>query len=121
MNAIDTTTAVRQPPQAPLVTTDTVMEAIREYAASAIAAHFTTQDIARHMGVSEYPVRAAFTWLTRYRFIEIVPGVRSKRYLGSPTDPNKRRHTDSYTASVYQVRSSGEADFQALMGVFCRG
>lgn len=107
----------------PEVNTDTVMESIRSYAAAAISetAHFTTLDIARYMGVSEYPVRAAFTWLARYRLIESVPGVRSKRYLGQPEDPTKRRHTDSYFASVYRIRETGEVDFNALMGVFCRG
>lgn len=101
------------------VTTDTVLVAIRAYVSAAIADHFTTSDIARHMGVNEYPVRAAFTWLSRYRFIEVVPGVRSKRYLGQPEDPNKRRHTDSYFASVYRIREVGEVDFDVLNRVFC--
>lgn len=109
--------------QSPSVNTETVMAAIRAYAATALSdpPHFTTLDIALYMKASEYPVRAAFTWLARYRFIEVVPGVRSKRYLGQQEDPSKRRHTDSYFASVYRIRESGEVDFNALMGVFCRG
>lgn len=105
------------------VTTESVMVAIRDYVARTSIEHFTTLDISRSMKVSEYPVRAAFTWLTRYRFIETVPGVRSRRYLGPPEDSTKRRHTDSYFASVYQIRSqsTSEVDFVALMGAFCRG
>lgn len=106
-----------------IVTTDTVTAAIREYLAISDANHFTTLDIAMHMRCGEYPVRAAFTWLTRFRVIEIVPGVRSRRYLGQPADPAKRRHSNSYYASVYQLRctSGGEIDFKVLMGAFCRG
>jgi hypothetical protein len=74
------------------------------------------------MGVEEYPVRTAFTWLARNKEIEIVPGVRSKRYLGDPENPNKRRHTDSYSASVYQVKEEAAAvDFSALNRAFGYG
>ncbi len=106
-----------------IVTTDTVTAAIHEYLATSDANHFTTLDIARHMQCGEYPVRAAFTWLARYRVIEIIPGVRSRRYLGQPADTTKRRHSNSYYASVYQLRcaSEGEIDFKVLMGAFCRG
>lgn len=103
-----------------IVTTETVREAIGLYIAER-SNHFTTADIARSMGVEEYQVRAAFTWLARYRVIEIIPGVRSKRYLGNPRDPSKRRHTNSYFASMYRMREVCQVDFQRLMGVFCRG
>lgn len=104
------------------VTTETVMTAIREYLDTTAAEHFTTLDIAKHMQCSEYQVRTAFTWLTRYRNIVVVPGVRSRRYLGQPADPAKRRHAECYYASVYQL-NAGETviDFQTLMGAFCRG
>lgn len=105
------------------ITTESVMDAIRSYVLMSRTDHFTTIDIANHMGSSEHPVRIAFSWLIRYRVIESIPGVRSKRYLGQPENPNKRRHTDSYFASVYQIRddSGGDVDFKTLMGVFCRG
>lgn len=105
-----------------VVTTDTVMTAIRAFIDATGANHFTTLDIANHMQCSEYQVRAAFTWLTRYRSIVVVPGVRSRRYLGQPADPTKRRHADSYYAAVYQLNASETViDFQTLMGAFCRG
>lgn len=102
------------------VTTEAVKGAIERYIA-ARSNRFTTADIARFMGEDEYQVRAAFTWLTRYRVIEIIPGVRSKRYLGEPKDPSKRRRAHSYTASMYHLRDVCEVDFNRLMGVFCRG
>lgn len=108
--------------QSPSVNTETVMEAIRAYAAAVLSdpPHFTTLDIALYMKVSEYPVRAAFTWLARYRFIEVVPGVRSKRYRSINAD--RRLHGNDYPVSIYRIREqSGEVDFNALMGVFCRG
>lgn len=117
MNTVQAQNEARQPD----ITTESVMSAIRAYVLTSSSDHFTTVEIAKHMGSSEYPVRAAFSWLSRYRFIEIVPGVRSKRYLGQPENPNKRRHTDSYFASVYRVRDVSEIDFATLMGAFCRG
>jgi len=105
------------------VTRDRVIEAIRDYLKAASCGHFTTLDIAKHMQCSEYQVRTAFTWLVRYNIIEIVPGVRSKRYLGQAADPTKRRHAHSYYASVYQLKVQAPAvaiDFQTLMGAFCR-
>ena len=101
------------------VTTDCVMDAIRSYVLTSKSDHFTTIDIAKHMGSAEQPVRIAFSWLTRYRVIESIPGVRSKRYLGQPENPNKRRHADSYFASVYQIREpEGAVDFNALNRAF---
>lgn len=102
------------------VTTETVQEAIEQYVKDRAENRFTTADIARAMGVDEYPVRAAVSWLARYGLIEIIPGVRSKRYRSMPTD--RRPHDDDYSVSVYQVKEpAGEANFAALMGVFCRG
>ena len=107
--------------ETPRVTTATVLEAIKAYV-GANSDHFTTQDIARQMGVEEYPVRAAISWLNRNEEIEIVPGVRSKRYLGEPENPDTRRHTTSYSASVYQIRKkAGKADFAALNRLFGYG
>lgn len=102
------------------VTTDTVKEAIERYVEKLGENRFTTADIARHMGVDEYSVRAAVSWLARYKLIEIIPGVRSKRYRSIPTD--RRPHDDDYSVSMYQLKEqSGQANFAALMGVFCRG
>jgi len=96
------------------VTTDRVSAAIKGYVASAKRDHFTTHDIARAMGAEEYHVRIAFSWLTRNRVIETIPGVRSVRYTGT--------HGEKYSANVYQlVAVSAKPDFAALMGVFCRG
>ena len=103
-----------------VVTAETVREAIKRYITER-SNHFTTADIARFMGAEEYQVRTAFTWLTRYGVIEAIPGVRSKRYLGEPRDPSKRRHANSYFASMYRMREVCQVDFQRLMGVFCRG
>lgn len=101
------------------VNRDSVLEAIKAYVDDHSKPFFTTLDIARHMGVDEYPVRAAVSWLARYELIEIVPGVRSKRYLGDPQNPHRRRHTDSYSASVYQIRQEVEkVDFAALNRAF---
>lgn len=102
------------------VTTDTVQKAIEQYVKACAENRFTTADIARFMGVDEYPVRAAVSWLARYGLIEIIPGVRSKRYRSMPTD--RRPHDNDYSVSMYRVKERcGEANFAALMGVFCRG
>ena len=102
------------------VTTETVQKAIEQYVGSHGENRFTTADIARDMGVDEYPVRAAVSWLARYGMIEIIPGVRSKRYLVQPTD--RRLHGEVYSVSMYRVKEPAcEANFAALMGVFCRG
>lgn len=102
------------------VTTDTVQKAIEQYVKDRGDNRFTTADIARFMGVEEYPVRATVSWLARYGLIEIIPGVRSKRYRSIPTD--RRPHDDDYSVSIYRIKEpSCEANFAALMGVFCRG
>lgn len=97
--------------------TDAVQKAIEQYVKDHAAGRFTTADIARFMGVEEYPVRAAFSWLVRYRFIEIIPGVRSKRYLEQPAD--RRLHGNSYSVSMYRIKEqAAEVDFAALNRAF---
>lgn len=98
------------------VKTDAVKVAIEQYVKERCD-RFTTADIARFMGVEEYPVRAAFSWLNRYGFIEIIPGVRSKRYRPQPVD--RRLHGDDYEVSMYQVKEpANEVDFAALNRAF---
>jgi predicted transcriptional regulator of viral defense system len=100
------------------VTTEAVKASIERYVEQH-ADRFTTADIARFMGVEEYSVRAAVSWLARYGMVEIIPGVRSKRYFTAPV--NRRLHSDGYSVSVYRVKSqSAPVDFAALMGAFCR-
>lgn len=98
------------------VKTEAVKAAIERY----VEQHcdrFTTADIARYMGVEEYPVRAAMTWLARYGMIEIIPGVRSKRYFTQPV--NRRQHSDSYSVSMYRVKEqAAPVDFVALNRAF---
>lgn len=102
------------------VTTESVKTAIEKFVSQSGENRFTTADIARFMDVYEYPVRAAVSWLARYGFVEIIPGVRSKRYF-TPT-PNRRLHSDGYSVSMYQIKDPAcEVDFSALMGAFCRG
>lgn len=96
------------------VTTEAVLNAAREFVERAERQHFTTLEIARHMGVEEYPVRAAVSWLNRYRMIEVVPGVRTRRYT--------RANGEAYSATVYQIREPEvEPDFNTLHLVFCCG
>ena len=107
-------------PQPPIVRvkTEAVKAAIEQFAEQH-SDRFTTADIARFMGVDEYPVRAAMTWLSRYGFVEIIPGVRSKRYFTPPA--NRRLHSDGYSVSMYRIKEqAAPVDFSALMGAFCR-
>lgn len=114
MNQQHTSTTERVP--VVRVSTEAVKKSIEQYVTQ-FENRFTTADIARFMGVEEYPVRAAVSWLARYGVIEIIPGLRSKRYLS----PECRRHSDDYSVSVYQVKEPAcEVDFSALMGAFCR-
>ena len=97
--------------------TDAVRKAIERYVEERGENRFTTTDIARFLGVDEYPVRAAVSWLARYGLIEIIPGVRRKRYLEQPAD--RRLHGDSYSVSVYRVKEQAtEVDFAALNRAF---
>lgn len=93
------------------VTQETALQAIRQYIDRAGKEHFTTLEIARLMGADEYHVRIAFSWLTRYKAIERVPGVRSVRYTGTAGE--------KYSAAVYRIRDeSAAADFAALNRAF---
>lgn len=100
--------------------TDAVRKAIERYIEQRGENRFTTADIARFMGVEEYPVRATVSWLARYGLIEIIPGVRSKRYRSIPTD--RRPHDDDYSVSMYRVKErAAEVDFAALNRAFGYG
>lgn len=100
------------------LTTDAVKAAIEQFVAQG-ENRFTTMDIARFMGIDEYPVRAAVSWLARYGMIEIIPGVRSKRYR-SPV-AGRRLHGNHDFVSVYRVKeAAAPVDFSALMSAFCR-
>lgn len=52
------------------ITTDAVLDAIKAYVEHTPS--FTTTNIANALGAEEYPVRAAFSWLCRYRLIEAI-------------------------------------------------
>lgn len=99
---------------------DTVLEAINAFLKNSNSHFFTTHDIAIFMGAEEYPIRSTVSWLIRNRFIEIVPGVRTKRYR--PEASHRRWGEDWYSVSVYQVVEKCEAaDFTTLNRVFCGG
>lgn len=103
--------AIEQTESAVRVTRDSVLEAIKIYVDDQSKQFFTTLEIARQMGVDEYSVRVAFSWLARYEQIEIVPGVRSIRYTGTAHE--------KYSATVYQIREEAtEVDFAALNRAF---
>ncbi|MBU1363947.1 MAG: hypothetical protein KKE51_09020 [Gammaproteobacteria bacterium] len=96
------------------VTTDTALQAIKKHVDSAGKEHFTTVEIARVMGADEYHVRIAFSWLTRFKAIERVPGVRSVRYTET--------QGEKYSASVYRIREeAAPVDFAALNRLFGYG
>jgi hypothetical protein len=100
--------------------TDAVRKAIEQFVKDRSENRFTTADIARFIGVEEYPVRAAVSWLARYGMVETIPGVRSKRYRSMPTD--RRSHDDDYSVSVYQVKEqAAPVDFAALNRAFGYG
>lgn len=93
--------------------TDDVLKAVRAYEGD-----FTTYDIAQVLGVAEYPVRVAMSWLVRRGIVERV-GSAKRPFLQSAG-----WHLQGRTYSVYQYRVRGDdapADvFTALMGTFCR-
>lgn len=94
------------------VTTESVMDGVRRFIGEAQKDFFTTSEIAACMGVDEYPVRAAMTWLARSRMVEAVPGVRSRRYT--------RGSGKEYSATVYRLCDrNGAADMATLLRVFC--
>lgn len=89
------------------VTTEDVLKAVRAYKGD-----FTTFEIAERMGVPEYPVRAAMSWLLKRNLIERAG--EKKRYTATAHVP--------YWATTYQVREHGGApDFSALNRAFGYG
>lgn len=97
------------------VTTETVLDAIRAYEGEIKDAEgvsvFTTTDIAAVMGCDEYPVRAACSWLRRFRLIEAVEGTACMR--------RTRKTGERYTACFYRLKPQARpADFDALYQVF---
>lgn len=93
-------------------TTDEVLKAVRDYQGD-----FTTYDIARALGIEEYPVRAAMSWLVKRQIVERIG--TTERPL--PPVPGKRLHGDTYTVALYRAREeAAPVDFSALMGAFCR-
>lgn len=106
--------------ETPRVTTATVLEAIKAYVESH-SDQFTTQDIARYMAVEEYPVRAAISWLNRNEEIEIVPGVRSKRYLAEREPGYAPAYDQLFGIGLSDQEKAGKADFAALNRLFGYG
>jgi Mn-dependent DtxR family transcriptional regulator len=95
------------------VTTNSVMEGVHKFLGESQNGFFTTSDIASFMGVDEYQVRAAISWLAKSRMVEVVHGVRSRRYT--------RKNGEAYSVAVYQMREhESKPDFAMLNLVFCR-
>ena len=89
------------------ITTDDVQKVVEAH-----SGEFTSFDVADKIGVPEYPVRAAMSWLLKRRVIEKA-GTR-KRYT-------THRH-EAYWVTTYRVREqSAPVDFSGLMGAFCLG
>lgn len=94
------------------VTTEDVLQAVRAYQGD-----FTTYDIARVLGIEEYPVRAAMSWLVKRGIVERIGTI--ERTL-QPVN-GRRLHGDTYTVALYRVKEeAAPVDFSALMGAFCR-
>ena len=73
--------------------------------------NFTTCDVAARVGVSEYRVRAAVSWLLKRGMIK---PAGLKRVVSE-------RSRYGYFVTLYRyVDRREDADFGALMGVFCR-
>jgi hypothetical protein len=93
------------------VTTEDVMLAILELTHEDQDARFTTLDVAQEMGVKEYRVRAAFSWLVRFGKIKIAAGEIVERM--SPTFGEK------YPVTLYRMLpKSAPADFDAIYRAF---
>lgn len=92
------------------VTTEDVLKAVRDY-----EGEFTTYDIAGVLGVEEYPVRAAMSWLVKRGIVEKV-GTKERKL---PPLAGRRLHGDVYSVSLYQVKEVAESvDFAALNRIF---
>ena len=93
------------------VTSDKVLQAVR-----GCEGDFTTLDIAGLLGLEEYPVRAALSWLVRHGIVERV-GTEPRRL---PVRKG-RGQRETYPAALYRVKEEkAPADFGALMAAFCR-
>ena len=91
-------------------TTEDVLKAVRAY-----DGEFTTYNIAGVLGVEEYPVRAAMSWLLKRGIVEKV-GAKERRL---PRVPGKRMHADTYPVALYQIKEqAGDVDFAALNRAF---
>lgn len=89
------------------VTTDDVAKVIES-----VVGEFTTFDIAEQMGVPEYPVRAAMSWLLKRG--DIAKAGQRQRFTA-------RMH-EVYWATTYVRVVRGEpADFATLTRVLCGG
>lgn len=101
------------------VTTEAVLEAIRVFPIES----FTTFEIAEAMGVPEYPVRAAMSWLVN-RQIVVRAGARklmSRRPVCRERNGYAPGKHEPYWATTYIMKEqSAPVDFAALMGAFCR-
>lgn len=87
------------------VTTEDVLKAVRAYPGE----EFSTFDIAEVMGVPEYPVRAAASWLLKRGDIE--KAGEQRRYTASAHE--------AYWATTYRIRERGTvADFSTLNRAF---
>lgn len=94
------------------VTTESVIDAVKQYVEHSGKQQFTTAEIANYLKADEYTVRAAVGWLRHYRMIEAVPGVRSRRYT--------KTGGEAYYAVVYRICERGSApDINMLNAVFC--
>ena len=95
------------------VTTEDVLKAVRAYQGD-----FTTYDIAGVLGVEEYPVRAAMSWLVKRGIAEKVGTL--ERRLSPPA--GRRLHGEVYPVSLYRVKEEAvPVDFAALNRAFGYG
>jgi hypothetical protein len=100
------------------VTTESVLASIRDFPILS----FTTFEIAEAMGVPEYPVRAAMSWLVARKVVvragarKLMVPRRRERNGYAPGKP------EPYWAATYVLReTSSEPDIATLYGVFCCG
>lgn len=95
------------------VTTEDVLKAVRAY-----EGEFTTYDIARVLGVEEYPVRAAMSWLVKRDIVERI-GITDRPL---PQVQGKRMHCETYTVVLYRAKEeAAPVDFSALNRLFGYG
>ena len=100
---------MNQPAAPSRVTTEMVFDAIQAYPTGA----FTTFEIAEAMGVPEYPVRAAMSWLLKREMIQ---------KAGARKCYTSRMH-EAYWATTYILKpKAAPVDFAALNRafLFCR-